>query len=854
MSEGFLLDCCSHTPASKRGFSLVEIAFVLLLAGLVAGGAMKFFTASNRNQCYEETRAKLERLRVAVNTYAQSNDRFPMPAQRILPADDKEYGREVPLDAGGNVDTTKLDEQVNGDGTVMVMGAFPFSTVRASAEDATDCWGNKLSYVVTKDLTDKNKFIDIGNPPVGAFNIKTDPTQPDADAFLKGAGFAIISHGMDGLGAVKANEATNGTGTFAGAAHRWCELNAAQLTTERSKRENCDLTNNTLVNRPYNDGKAAANDYFDDLIAYRGKPWKMGGGNVYCWGNNNTGGLGRAAVPANATSYQYYPQKIDSSENFIQLTDDGRSFCGLTESGKVYCWGNTRFAGGPSNAILLHWDGSAGKATKLYGLGAGQLETGCLYTDQNKLHCWGYNKTGQFGNGTMSQSTSLPSAGTYVQFIAPPLSAAETIVDVSAITEAYCALTSLQKVYCWGRNLEGQVGAGFNPAVTQELTRARVVVKSAPPTITFTKLAHTNGMPISLTHMCAIGTDTKTYCWGSDQYGQLGNTIPASGTGKNTFVATPIDLPVGVTLSEVYVNSQYSCGISTTKEAYCWGNNAFGQTGTGLSTAVVETPTAVAAHPTDGVIKFIKLLLQGNTTCGISEDLKTYCWGMNVFGQAGDGDVMVNKSIPSTVVGGPEFIEFATASGAYSCGVTKKGKLWCWGSRASKSMGDTLLPTRDNPAYTDTPVPIAGPSGTLADALSFRSIVGNANIHCGILGKPPLPADAVGWSDWSACSGGCGVDAGTQNRTCSGTCTGNSSRSCTPTESACPTSPPYTPAKDGVCENLPHFATCTMGFPLETSSNCAGTGWRSVQYVCKGIRGGADSGTCSALISDAGCN
>lgn len=236
----------------RRGFSLIELAVILILSGLIAGAAMHFFNSSGRTECYVTTKAHLEKVRDAMERYALRHDRFPMPARRNVGIEDPKYGREI--DGSNPVEVAELDS-VDG----VIFGSIPFQTLGISARDAADCWSNKYTYAVTIDLTDTSKFLVPSTD--GKINVKT----PAGNMFLAGAGYAIISHGGDELGAVKENYSDSSQ-------KGWCGLLAGQA----SKTENCEVSNVTLMTGELNDGTNNGNLFYDDLIVYRGKPWRIG--------------------------------------------------------------------------------------------------------------------------------------------------------------------------------------------------------------------------------------------------------------------------------------------------------------------------------------------------------------------------------------------------------------------------------------------------------------------------------------------------------------------------------------------------------------------------------------------------
>lgn len=181
------------------------------------------------------------------------------------------------------IDIAQLDSNSGA-----VFGALPFQTLGMNVSDAADCWGNKFTYAVTKDLNDSVKFLDPNTE--GALMIKTSPT----NLFLKGAGYVVISHGVDGLGAVK----NNYSDTSPTPDKKWCATSADLRT------ENCDIDDPDIISAEYNNGKDTAGKYFDDIIIYRGKPWSFIAPSLNAC--NNIAGT-QTAIPPGTAAYCLAP-------------------------------------------------------------------------------------------------------------------------------------------------------------------------------------------------------------------------------------------------------------------------------------------------------------------------------------------------------------------------------------------------------------------------------------------------------------------------------------------------------------------------------------------------------------------
>lgn len=137
-----------------RGFSLVEIAVVLVIVGLLLVGLLLPLGAQIEQRKITETNRQLEDAREALIGFAIVNGRLPCPARS------NSAGAEVRNAAGEckNTSGTVVEDHYGGmlsDGTVG--GLIPAVTIGLQPVDsagfALDAWGNRIRYAIAMTIT-----------------------------------------------------------------------------------------------------------------------------------------------------------------------------------------------------------------------------------------------------------------------------------------------------------------------------------------------------------------------------------------------------------------------------------------------------------------------------------------------------------------------------------------------------------------------------------------------------------------------------------------------------------------------------------------------------------------------------
>ena len=275
-----------------------------------------------------------------------------------------------------------------------------------------------------------------------------------------------------------------------------------------------------------------------------------------------------------------------------------------------------------------------------------------------------------------------------------------TFTALTALGYHTCGIDTTGKAWCWGDDDYGQIGDGND---NQADEYAPVAVAGA----------HSfNALAAGQFHTCGIDTAGTAWCWGHDNHGQLGD----GGTSQTDKYA-PVAVATGLTFAALTAGAYHTCGIDTTGKAWCWGYDTYGQVGDGNDNQADEyAPVAVAGGHT-----FTTLAADQYHTCGIDTTGTAWCWGADASGQVGDGnDNQADEYAPVAVAGGHTFTTLA-AGQFHTCGIDTTGTAWCWGRDLNGQVGDGPASQADKHA----PVAVTG-------GLTFISLTGGASHTCGI--------------------------------------------------------------------------------------------------------------------------
>ena len=346
---------------------------------------------------------------------------------------------------------------------------------------------------------------------------------------------------------------------------------------------------------------------------------------VRCWGRNGFGQLGNGAFDGSATPVDVCEPGTSTPDeageapceplsDVLALSAGGGHTCVVVVSGEVLCWGinqDGELGDGTLKArnVPVFVVGLAGVAM---GVASGDFHT-CALLESGAMQCWGFNASGQLGDGT----TTLSASPVDVVGLPGPVAA------MSAGGIQTCALSTSGAVWCWGGNVNGQVGDG---SLVDRLLPTAVVGLDAGVRVVAAGWKHT----------CAILADESMLCWGQNSQGQLGDGSLAD-SGVPIEVGT---LPKASLLDAGGVrtgNIGHSCAFTLGGGLHCWGANFEGQLGTeSLTNTSVPVPVRALSPDVDcsGEVTAVDVALLLQLHVGLLSSLA--CDGADVNG---DGSV-----------------------------------------------------------------------------------------------------------------------------------------------------------------------------------------------------------------------
>lgn len=312
--------------------------------------------------------------------------------------------------------------------------------------------------------------------------------------------------------------------------------------------------------------------------------------------------------------------------------------CARKGDGTLWCWG-ANFGGQLGDGTTT--DQATPVQVTSLAASVAEIAAGSWYTCARKgdgtLWCWGENFYGQLGEGTTANKTKpvqVTSLGTSVSAVAAGANHA-------------CARKGDGTLWCWGRNEFGELGDG---TTTQKTLPVQVAALGSGVA----------GVACGWGHTCARKTDGTLWCWGGNNYGQLGD-------GTKTNASIPVHVTsLGTSVAEAAAGNEYTCARKTDGTLWCWGKVG------------ASSPTSVPGQISALGTSVAGVAVGGVHACARKTDGSVWCWGENITGALGAGTGGFFFPPVQVSLGGTPVAEVG-AGASHTCARRTDGSVWCWG-------------------------------------------------------------------------------------------------------------------------------------------------------------------------------
>jgi alpha-tubulin suppressor-like RCC1 family protein len=451
-----------------------------------------------------------------------------------------------------------------------------------------------------------------------------------------------------------------------------------------------------------------------------------------CWGKNDHGQLTSTGSDPQAT-----PVDLDQIDTVTDVTKGGGDFTCAIVSGSTQCWGGQR----SGELGIGSTNGNYSTPQSVVSLGSPVTSISAGFTHAcavvgGGVDCWGSN--GAFALGTGGGGESSTPVGV------DNLGAGSGVTAVSAGYQHTCAIISAA-AECWGWDQFGQLGDGSNSS-----SSAFVQVSGLTSDVTAISAANR--------FTCAV-MGGGAYCWGDNTAGQLAtdpsvtpaSNVPLAIAGLDSNVTA---IAAGGTEDAGGAHYQDACAV-VSGAVECWGADY------GI------TPVSVV-----GLSGVTQVAVGGGFGCARTSGGAAKCWGLNHWGQLGNGSYD-NAFDPTVyaVSGLSSGVASITAGGSSACAALTTGSAQCWGYSQDGELGngDTGFFCCTTPS---TVLTRHWPAAKFGQAVAFTSAAPGAAAVNDTYAPAASASSGLGVT-FGTSGGNCSYDSGSGNVTMlsTGTCT-----------------------------------------------------------------------------------
>jgi alpha-tubulin suppressor-like RCC1 family protein len=421
-------------------------------------------------------------------------------------------------------------------------------------------------------------------------------------------------------------------------------------------------------------------------------------GTAWSWGSNDQSQLG---IPTSGPT-MLNPSRITGLTGLTAVAAGNTHALALRADGTVWAWGSNNYGELGNGQTSIYGAAIPVQVTGLSGVTA--ISAGGSYAvalkNDGTVWAWGYNGSGQLGNGTTTSSSTAA--------MVPGLSG---VVAISAGGDHALALKSDGTAWAWGANYLGQLGDNFT-------------TNSSIP-IQVDGLSGMSAISAGSGYSIALGGDGTVWAWGGNYYGQLGD-----GTLSAIWAPEMID---GLSLiTSVSAGSVSTSAVKSDGTVWTWGRNAQGELGDG-TTADSTVPKSIDSFSATAIPPLTittspggqNIIVDGITyaapqtfywTAGSSHTIAASAVAPYVFGSWSDGGAM-SHTIIAPVFAGTTYTatliyQYQVTTSAGTGGTITPGQL----VNSGASFGVTVTP---DPHFHITAVLVDGAAQIVTDPSLF---------------------------------------------------------------------------------------------------------------------------------------
>jgi hypothetical protein len=382
--------------------------------------------------------------------------------------------------------------------------------------------------------------------------------------------------------------------------------------------------------------------------------------------------------------------------------------CAVFASGALKCWGDNASGQLGLGDRVARGDkpGTMGSHLPIVDLGVGRfvrtatvgLAHACALLDDHRVKCWGSNSHGQLGAGQLGDNLGDDPDEMGDRLPAVDLGTGRTALAIAAGPRQTCALLDDHHVKCWGNDVYGSLGQGgaaerYAPNLGDLLMPVDLGTGVTAAGVSAGGGAGMVSCYNGGAYVCALTDSGLVKCWGGcSPYDALGvPNVRQRGDRREDMGdnLTPVILG-GHLARAVAMGNGHGCALLESGDVKCWGNDHQSQLGAGMTPGTPHDPYPSVNLGTGRTATAIAVTVVGGLddlshSCALLDDGTLKCWGSNLVGQLGQGDLngrgwfMTGDAIHPIDLGGGRRVLSVAAGYQHTCAVIEGGAVKCWG-------------------------------------------------------------------------------------------------------------------------------------------------------------------------------